>query len=46
MTGAVDPEVRAAQRRIVSTINASGKLNGNDGIDEMERLAAHAGNPS
>ncbi|MGW7244510.1 hypothetical protein [Streptomyces sp. NPDC054804] len=31
MTGAVAPEVRAAQRRIVSTINASGKLNG-DGL--------------
>lgn len=31
MTGAVTPEVRAAQRRIVSTINASGKLNG-DGL--------------
>jgi len=31
MTVAVDPEVRAAQRRIVSTINASGKLNA-DGL--------------
>ncbi|MDH2393000.1 hypothetical protein QCN29_30335 [Streptomyces sp. HNM0663] len=31
MTGAVAPEVRAAQRRIVSTINASSKLNG-DGL--------------
>ncbi|MFD8621684.1 hypothetical protein [Streptomyces sp. NPDC059513] len=31
MTGAIAPEVRAAQRRIVSTINASGKLNG-DGL--------------
>ncbi|MFE2737073.1 hypothetical protein [Streptomyces sp. NPDC059349] len=31
MTVAVAPEVRAAQRRIVSTINASGKLNA-DGL--------------
>ncbi|MFC9951761.1 hypothetical protein ACFVIN_14875 [Streptomyces prasinus] len=31
MTAAVAPEVRAAQRRIVSTINASGKLN-RDGL--------------
>ncbi|MGW1190844.1 hypothetical protein [Streptomyces sp. NPDC002559] len=31
MTGAVAPEVRAAQRRIVSTINASGRLNA-DGL--------------
>lgn len=31
MTVAVAPEVQAAQRRIVSTINASGKLNG-DGL--------------
>lgn len=27
MTVAIAPEVRAAQRRIVSTINASGKVN-------------------
>ncbi|MFE3150036.1 MULTISPECIES: hypothetical protein [unclassified Streptomyces] len=31
MAGAVAPEVRAAQRRIVSTINASGRLNA-DGL--------------
>lgn len=31
MTGAVAPEVRAAQRRIVGTINASGRLNA-DGL--------------
>ncbi|MFF4517620.1 hypothetical protein [Streptomyces mirabilis] len=31
MTVAVAPEVRAAQRRIVSTINASGRLNA-DGL--------------
>ncbi|MGW4728481.1 hypothetical protein ACWEQC_04745 [Streptomyces shenzhenensis] len=31
MTAAVAPEVGAAQRRIVSTINASGRLNG-DGL--------------